>query len=147
VISDERRNACTLKDRAGTEYLQSPFYQSRGLHMQVRNGLYSIRIEMRDGKRGHATGVIILSDGRILGGDTYFYYTGSYSFRNGKWRGELITHQHTEAVGKILVFGGREVTCGFTGIYSDGEAEVEGTALVGKISVLFGAVLKLQAPL
>src|ERR1700722_11473312 len=109
--------------------------------MQVKNGLYSIRIDMRDGKRGHATGIIILSDGRILGG-----YTGSYSFRNGKWRGELITQQHTEAVGVNLAFGGREVACGFTGTYSDGEAEVQGTALVGKASVVFVAVLKLQVP-
>jgi T3SS negative regulator,GrlR len=113
--------------------------------MQVKNGLYSIRIDMRDRKRGHAT-IIILSDGHILGGDSYFYYTGSYSFKNGKWRGELITHQHTEAVGVNLAFGGREVACGFTGTYSDDEAEVQGTALVGKTSVLFVAVLKLQAP-
>jgi hypothetical protein len=51
------------------------------------------------------------------------------------------------AVKLNLAFGGREVSCGFTGIYSDGEAEVEGTALVGKTSVLFSAFLKLQAPL
>jgi T3SS negative regulator,GrlR len=115
--------------------------------MQVTNGLYTIRIEMEDGKRGRATGVIMLVDSQIRGGDTYFYYAGSYSFKNGKWRGELITRQHTEAVGKSLAFGGREVSCGFTGVYSDGGAEVEGTALVGKTSVLFGAVLKLEAPL
>ena len=114
--------------------------------MEVKNGLYSISIEMRDGKRGHATGVIVLCDGCILGGDTYFFYTGSYSFKNGKWRGELITHQHTEAVGVNLAFVGREVTCGFTGLYSDEAAEVEGTALVGKTSVFFSAVLKLQSP-
>ncbi len=87
----------------------------------------------------------MLLDGQIRGGDSYFFYTGSYTFKNGKWRGEITTHQHTEAVGKNLAFGGREVTCGFTGLYSDGEAEVEGTALVGKTSVLFDAVLKLQA--
>jgi len=39
--------------------------------------------------RGRATGVIVLLDGKILGGDTHFYYTGSYTFKNGKWRGEL----------------------------------------------------------
>jgi hypothetical protein len=100
---------------------------------------------MRDGKRGHATGIIILSDGHILGGDSYFYYTGSYSFKNGKWRGELITHQHTEAVGVNLAFGGREVACGFTGTYSDGQAEVQGTALVGKTSVSFAAVFAYRA--
>src|SRR5712672_954419 len=114
--------------------------------MEVKNGLYSISIEMRDGKRGHATGVIVLCDDRIQGGDSYFYYTGSYSFKNGRWRGELITHQHTEAVGVNLAFGGGEVTCGLTGVYSDGGAEVEGTALVGKTSVFFRAVLKLQSP-
>jgi hypothetical protein len=44
-----------------------------------------------------------------------------------------------------LVFGGREVACGFTGSYSDrGEAEVDGTALVGKTSVLFHAKLALK---
>jgi hypothetical protein len=35
--------------------------------MTVKNGLYSIRIEMKDGIRGRATGVIVLLDGQILG--------------------------------------------------------------------------------
>jgi T3SS negative regulator,GrlR len=105
--------------------------------MVVKNGLYSIRIEMTDGGRGNATGVLVLLDGKILGGDTHFYYTGSYTFKNGKWHGELTTHQHTEAPGQLLLFGGREVTCGFTGVYSGGEAKVEGTALVGKASIFF----------
>ena len=70
----------------------------------VKNGLYSIKIEMKDGGRGHASGVIVLLDGQILGGDTHFYYTGSYAFKNGKWRGELTTRQHQEAVGVILLF-------------------------------------------
>jgi hypothetical protein len=76
--------------------------------MTVKNGLYSIRIEMKDGGRGRATGVIVLLDGQILGGDTHFYYAGSYTFKNGKWRGELITHQRAEALGVTLLFAGRE---------------------------------------
>jgi hypothetical protein len=35
------------------------------LNYAIKNGLYSIRIDMRDGKRGHATGIIIWSDGHI----------------------------------------------------------------------------------
>jgi T3SS negative regulator,GrlR len=111
----------------------------------VTNGLYSIRIEMRDGARGRASGVIVLLDGNIMGGDTYFYYTGSYTWKNGKWRGELTTRQHAEAIGVNLLFAGREVTCGFTGVYSDDAAEVDGTALVGKNSVSFRAKLALKS--
>jgi hypothetical protein len=46
-----------------------------------------------------------------------------------------------------MLFEGREVGCGFTGTYSDGKAEVEGTALVGKTSVFFRANLILQSPI
>ncbi len=112
----------------------------------VSNGLYTLTIEMRHGKQGRATGVVVLSDGRIMGGDSFFYYTGSYTFKGGKWRGELIVNQHTEAPGLNLAFGGREVTCGFTGTYTEGAADVEGTALVGKNSVLFSARLTLREP-
>jgi hypothetical protein len=113
----------------------------------IKNGLYAINIEMREGGRGKASGVIILNNGRIAGGDCNFYYTGSYTFKSGRWRGELITHQHTDAPGVQLLFGGREVTCGFTGTYADGSANVDGTALVGKSSVWFVASLAFKAPL
>jgi hypothetical protein len=113
--------------------------------MTVTNGLYSIQIEMTEGGHGHATGVIVLRDGKIAGGDSYFYYTGSYTADRGKWRGELTTYQHTKSAGTLLLFGGREVTCGFTGTYSADAADVNGTALVGKTSVQFQAKLKLQS--
>ena len=67
--------------------------------MKVTNGLYSIQIEMTDGGLGRATGVIMLFDGKIAGGDSYFYYTGSYTADRGKWRGELITNEHTKSAG------------------------------------------------
>jgi hypothetical protein len=115
--------------------------------MTVTNGLYSIQIDMRDGGHGHASGVLILIDGKIAGGDSHFYYTGTYIADRGKWRGELTTNEHTKSVGVRPLFGGREVTCGFTGGYTGDGAEVEGTALVGKTSVSFHAKLALHSPL
>ena len=112
---------------------------------RVSDGLYSIAIEMSGAKSGHATGVAVLHDGRILGGDSFFYYTGSYSHGRGKWRGEMIVHQHTDAPGLNLVFGGREVTCGFSGSYSGGAADIDGTALVGSFSIPFRARLMLKS--
>jgi hypothetical protein len=113
---------------------------------RVGDGLYSLAIEMSGDRRGRATGIVVLRDGVILGGDSFFYYSGSYSFSRGKWRGEMIVNQHTEAPGLNLVFGGREVTCGFTGTYSAGSADIDGTALVGRSSVPFRAHLVLQVP-
>jgi hypothetical protein len=110
----------------------------------VKNGLYTVETEMTDGGRGRATGIIVLVDGRIAGGDTHFYYTGSYTANNGKWRGELTTVQHQKPVGVQPLFGGREVTCGFTGTYADDSAVVSGTALVGKTSVMFQTRLKFR---
>ena len=53
----------------------------------VKDGLYSITIEMTGIKRGHASGIVVLRGGTILGGDSFFYYSGSYSFGHGRWRG------------------------------------------------------------
>ena len=112
----------------------------------VRDGLYTLGIEMTGLKQGRATGIVVLRGGVIMGGDSFFYYTGSYSFSRGKWRGEMIVHQHTEAPGLNLVFGGREVTCGFAGSYAEGTANIDGTALVGSYSIPFRAQLALKVP-
>ncbi|MDQ8729160.1 GrlR family regulatory protein [Bradyrhizobium sp. LHD-71] len=113
----------------------------------MRDGLYSIRIQMYDGGKGTASGIIVLRQGSLIGGDNYFYYTGTYVVvpQKRSWRGELVTHQHTEAAGLSLLFGGRDVGCGFTGVYADdGSANVQGTALVGRASVQFKAQLRLE---
>ena len=38
-----------------------------GEEANVTTGLYIFEIEMRDGKRGRAKGVVVLCDGRIMG--------------------------------------------------------------------------------
>jgi hypothetical protein len=116
------------------------------LEPRVTDGLYTLGVEMSGAKSGRATGVAVLQDGRIMGGDSFFYYTGSYSHSRGKWRGEMIVHQHAEAPGLNLVFGRREVTCGFTGTYSEGFSDIDGTALVGSNSIPFRARLTLKSP-
>ena len=110
----------------------------------MKNGLYSVHIQMGDGVHGRASGVIVLRDGIILGGDPYFWSTGSYTFKQGTWKGDLVTNQHTPYRDSLVrpVFGGREVTTGFTGKYADDASEVFGTSLVGSRSVSFRATLR-----
>jgi len=77
----------------------------------MKNGLYSIHIHMLDGVRGRDSGVLILRDGVLRGGGPYFWSAGSYSVRDGSWKGELRTNQHTPFADPFLrpLFGGQEV--------------------------------------
>lgn len=109
----------------------------------IVNGLYSIHIRMLDGVDGGLTGVMLLHDGRILGGDAFFYYLGSYTSANGRWKGQMLNQEHTPAKGENPIFGGHEVGIGFSGTCDADGAELEATALAGKRSLRLKAVLKL----
>lgn len=61
----------------------------------MKNGLYSIHMNMLDGVKGRDSGVLILRDGVLLGGGPHFWSIGSYTVGNGTWKGELSTDQHT----------------------------------------------------
>ena len=87
--------------------------------------------------------MILLLDGRILCGDAYFYYLGSYSSANGRWKGEMVNQEHTSAKDIRPLFGGHEVGIGFSGTHDMTGAKAEATALAGKRSIRFAAKLKL----
>ena len=92
------------------------------------NGLYFIRVEPAGGGRAENGGVLVLRNGRILGGDAFFYYVGSFSGADGSWKGEFSTRQHTRSDLAVPVFGGKEVSVAFAGTYGDGGAEVQATS-------------------
>ena len=110
----------------------------------VVNGLYSIQLRMLDGVDGGLTGVMLLNNGRILGGDAFFYYIGSYTSENGRWKGQILNQEHTPAKGENPVFGGHEVGIGFSGTCDEEGALLEATALAGKRSLRLTAGLKLM---
>jgi hypothetical protein len=109
----------------------------------IANGLYSIHIRALDGVDGGLTGVTLLREGRILGGDAFFYYVGTYTSANGRWKGEMLNQEHTPAKGEVPVFGGYEVGIGFAGTCDDTGADLQATALAGKRSLRLTAALKL----
>ena len=110
----------------------------------IVNGLYSIHLRMLDGLDGGLTGVILLNDGQIVGGDASFYYLGSYTAANGRWKGQILNQEHTPARNENSVFGGQDVGIGFSGSYDVEQALLEATALAGKRSLRLTAVLKLM---
>jgi len=110
----------------------------------IVNGLYSVRIRVLDGVDGGLTGVMLLNNGRILGGDAFFYYLGTYTSEQGRWKGQILNQEHTSAIGEDAIFGGHEVGIGFAGTCDAEGAVLEATALAGKRSLRLTAALKLM---
>lgn len=111
------------------------------------NGLYSIHVNLLDGRTGRGSGVIVFRDGRLLGGDAYLYYSGTYTTRDNTIRGEVIINQHTPSPEETPIFSGQQVSIGFSGKFADNAGTMSGTALVGKASVIFEATLRKMAEL
>lgn len=110
----------------------------------MKNGLYSIHVDLLDGRSGKGSGVVVFRDGRILGGDAYLFYTGSYLANGDAFKGEVQVSQHTPSPDANPLFGGQKnpVGIGVSGTSTETSAVMSGTALVGKASLIFKATLR-----
>jgi hypothetical protein len=112
----------------------------------IRNGLYHITVEMLDGVTGGNQGVMVLRDGIMRGGDSFFYAFGTYTSADGKWKGEVTNQEHSPTFGERPIWERKVVTIGFSGTYTDVSADGEGIALAGKQSIRFKSKLRLLVP-
>jgi len=109
----------------------------------MKNGLYSIHVSLLDGRVGKGSGVVIFRDGKIVGGDAYLYYIGTYTVKDSTFKGEVLVRRHTSSKDGNPLFGGpHPVGIGVSGTFTDKDAVMNGTALVGSSSQLFGATLR-----
>jgi hypothetical protein len=111
----------------------------------IKNGFYSYGSEALDGVDGGDNGVMVLRDGGIIGGTSFFYFIGTYTSCGGRWKGAMTHQEHNPAPQTYYPMARRIVTLGFTGTYNDEGAEFEATALVGKLSLRYHAGLRLIA--
>jgi hypothetical protein len=109
----------------------------------IRNGLYSYRSKAQDGVVGGGGGVMMLRDGKMLGGTEFFYFVGTYSSSIGKWKGEFTSEEHTPAPITRPMARKGTVSIGFSGTYTDEDAQFEFTALVGTRSLRYQATMRL----
>jgi len=100
-----------------------------------------MKFRATDGVDAFGSGVIVLRDGVFLGGNSYFYYVGTYSSFGGKWKGELTIREHTAAP-LNQPMAGKIVSAGFGGTYSGVEAAASATTLVGKRSIRYECTLQ-----
>ena len=112
----------------------------------MKNGLYSLHVTLQDGRSGKGSGVVMFRNGQILGGDAYLFYTGSYTVKGDTFKGEVLVQRHTNSPDVNPLFGGPSpVGIGVSGTFTDTEAVMNGTALVGKASQIFRATLRFLA--
>jgi len=107
----------------------------------MKNGLYSVSLKGFDGVDWPPGGVAVLLDGVMLGGGPYTYYTGSYSFKDGIFKGEVVLNQHNFPPPGHVFFNAKNVGIGVSGTYQDDQAELTGIALVGKRSLTINVTL------
>ena len=109
----------------------------------MNNGLYSIHVSLQDGRVGKGSGVVVFRDGKIFGGDAYLFYTGTYTVKDNTFKGEVLVQRHTSSPDESPLFGGPSpVGIGVSGTFTDTRGVMNGTALVGKASQIFGATLR-----
>jgi len=109
----------------------------------MKNGLYSIHVTLQDGRVGKGSGVVLFRNGKIFGGDAFLFYIGTYTAKDNTFKGEVLVQRHTPSPDVDPLFGGpNPVGIGVTGTFTDTRGEMNGTALVGKASQIFGATLR-----
>ena len=89
------------------------------------NGLYKVRFET---PRGNGTGVVVLQDGHLWGGDSSMFYSGTYTLHDSVFVAKLVTNVHTIAPHKPSIFGRDIVHISLNGSFSRDYGEVIGTA-------------------
>jgi len=70
--------------------------------MALRNGLYKIDFETQ---RGGGQGVVYLKNGKIRGGDSGWYYTGTYEQDGDEFTATVRIKDHTKHTRITSVFG------------------------------------------
>jgi T3SS negative regulator,GrlR len=130
--------------RIDAHFRESDNESFAGTHIStMKNGLYSIHVSLQDGRVGKGSGVVVFRDGKIFGGDAYLFYTGTYTVKDNTFKGEVLVQRHTSSPDANPLFGGPSpVGVGVSGSFTDTRGVMNGTALVGKASQIFGATLR-----
>jgi hypothetical protein len=89
----------------------------------LENGNYSAWLRT---SLGEGTGVVMLKDGEITGGDTVLAYTGSYSQDGNVFTVDIATKRHTP--GQLSVFGIDNVDLTLVGKSTPTVASCRGTS-------------------
>jgi hypothetical protein len=87
------------------------------------DGFYGVRFKT---PRGEGAGVVVLSNGKLRGGDSALAYSGAFSQNEDAFTATVATSRHAQ--GMLSVFGVDAVNISLTGKSSSTSATCTGTA-------------------
>lgn len=91
----------------------------------MKDGLYKVHFKT---PAGQGAGVVILTGGKLRGGDSSIYYSGNYAIAGDQFTAQVATDAHTKFPGIASVFGVDRVTISLTGKVAGDSAQMSGTA-------------------
>ncbi|MCR4376654.1 MAG: hypothetical protein NUV50_00980 [Rhodospirillales bacterium] len=91
----------------------------------MQNGLYKVHFQT---PIGTGAGVVVLHDGKISGGDTSMYYTGTYEEDGSKFTATVLSAKHTDYPGFTSVFGVDRANIHLTGTSNGNSVSTQGHA-------------------
>jgi len=121
---------------------QSGLVDPRELGLAMKNGLYSVTSKGFDGVDWPPGGVFFLQNGVLLGGGSFMYFVGSYTSKEGIFKGECVANPFTPPPPGHLYFNAKDVGVGFVGTYEGDQAELTATVFLGKRSLTLHATLR-----
>jgi hypothetical protein len=107
----------------------------------MKNGLYAAEFQT---PLGSGSGVVMLLNGVLQGGDTMMYYLGSYTIEGSSFKAEVKTGAHAHPPGMSSVFGRDQVTIDLSGTFAGDILTANGKAAEVP-NVTFKVKLKLVA--
>ena len=107
----------------------------------MKNGLYAAEFQT---PLGSGTGVVMLLNGLLQGGDTMMYYQGNYTVDGSNFKAEVKTGAHAHPPGMTSVFGRDQVTISLFGTFTGDTLTANGKASEVP-NVNFSAKLRLIA--
>jgi hypothetical protein len=91
----------------------------------MQNGIYKVEFQT---PLGAGAGVVILQSGKLSGGDSGMYYTGSYAETGDDFTAKVEGRRHTNAPGFSSVFGVDHTHISLKGKSTGNSATMSGTA-------------------
>lgn len=91
----------------------------------MKNGLYKVHFQT---PLGQGTGVVVVNNGRLSGGDSLMYYSGTYEESGNKFNANVLSAKHSTIPGMQSVFGKDRVNIKLSGSSTESSAVCKGSS-------------------